>query len=47
MIKTFQTEGMRGAYKGFLPFWMRITPHTIIAFVVFEELRKIAGIDPI
>ena len=47
MIKTFQTEGLRGVYKGFFPFWMRITPHTVISFVVFEELRKIFGINPI
>jgi solute carrier family 25 protein 14/30 len=47
MMKTFKSEGMRGAYKGFLPFWMRITPHTVISFIVFEELRQLAGIDPI
>ena len=28
--KTFKAEGMAGLYKGFIPNWMRIGPHTIV-----------------
>jgi hypothetical protein len=26
-------------YKGFVPFFVRLAPHTIITFVAFEKLR--------
>lgn len=44
--KTLQSEGPRGLYKGFIPVWMRIGPHTIVTFFVFEQLRKYIGIIP-
>ncbi|XP_060069210.1 mitochondrial substrate carrier family protein ucpB-like [Ylistrum balloti] len=46
-LKTLRSEGPLGLYKGFIPNWMRIGPHTTIAFFIFEQLRKIIGIDPI
>lgn len=46
-IKTVKAEGPTGLYKGFLSQWLRIGPHTIVAFLVFEELRKVFGITPI
>lgn len=45
--KTLRSEGLQGLYKGFVPVWMRIGPHTIITFFVFEQLRKSLGIAPI
>ena len=45
--KCVQTEGIRGLYKGFLPNWMRIGPHTIVTFFVFEQLRNMVGIQPV
>lgn len=45
--KTLQSEGMLAFYKGFIPNWMRLGPHTIITFFVFEQLRKRAGMAPI
>ena len=45
--KTFRSEGIFGLYKGFLAFYVRITPHTIVTFVLFEELRRITSINPI
>ncbi|XP_033746008.1 mitochondrial substrate carrier family protein ucpB-like [Pecten maximus] len=46
-FKTLRSEGLHGLYKGFIPNWMRIGPHTTIAFFIFEQLRSIVGIDPI
>ncbi|PAA86916.1 hypothetical protein BOX15_Mlig010689g2, partial [Macrostomum lignano] len=42
-----RTEGLTGLYKGFVPNWMRIGPHTVITFMIFEQLRKLVGIRPI
>ncbi|XP_002741139.1 mitochondrial substrate carrier family protein ucpB-like [Saccoglossus kowalevskii] len=46
-IKTLQSEGLFGFYKGFIPNWIRIGPHTIISFFLFEYFRKLVGIKPI
>ncbi|OQR81608.1 solute carrier family 25, member 30-like [Thraustotheca clavata] len=40
-------EGIRGLYKGWLPNWMRLGPHTMITLVIFEELRQAAGLPPL
>eukprot|EP01120_Amphizonella_sp_Union-15-10_P002725 TRINITY_DN13026_c0_g1_i1.p1 TRINITY_DN13026_c0_g1~~TRINITY_DN13026_c0_g1_i1.p1 ORF type:complete len:301 (-),score=50.34 TRINITY_DN13026_c0_g1_i1:69-971(-) len=45
--KISKAEGLLGFYKGFLPNWMRIGPHTIITFLAYEHLRKLFGIRPI
>ena len=45
--KTIQAEGLVGLYKGWLPQWLRIGPHTIVTFVVLEQLRRLAGLDPV
>ncbi|OWF34706.1 mitochondrial substrate carrier family protein ucpB-like [Mizuhopecten yessoensis] len=46
-LKTLRSEGPLGLYKGFIPNWMRIGPHTTVAFFIFEQLRRVVGIDPI
>ncbi|XP_045165322.2 mitochondrial substrate carrier family protein ucpB-like [Mercenaria mercenaria] len=45
--KTLRAEGPLGLYKGFIPNWMRIGPHTIVTFFVFEQLRKVIGMAPV
>eukprot|EP00742_Colponemidia_sp_Colp-10_P004259 GILJ01004544.1.p1 GENE.GILJ01004544.1~~GILJ01004544.1.p1 ORF type:complete len:323 (-),score=30.87 GILJ01004544.1:210-1142(-) len=45
--KILRSEGLHGLYKGFIPNWIRLGPHTIVTFIVFEELRKLAGLPPI
>ncbi|KAJ8302296.1 hypothetical protein KUTeg_021283, partial [Tegillarca granosa] len=40
-FKTLRSEGPIGLYKGFIPNWMRIGPHTIITFFIFEKLRQL------
>ncbi|KAF2074568.1 hypothetical protein CYY_004114 [Polysphondylium violaceum] len=47
LVKTFKAEGIKGLYKGFIPNWLRIGPHTIVTFIVFEYLRKLGGIPPV
>ena len=36
-IKTLRTEGIRGLYKGLVPTLARLTPHTVILWVVQEN----------
>ena len=47
LYKTVKFEGILGLYKGFIPNWMRIGPHTIITFLIFEQLRRFAGLKPL
>lgn len=47
LMKTLRAEGLRGLYKGWLPNWLRIGPHTVITFLSFEALRKAAGLEAV
>ncbi|XP_014669490.1 PREDICTED: mitochondrial substrate carrier family protein ucpB-like [Priapulus caudatus] len=47
LVKTIRSEGIVGLYKGFFPNWMRIGPHTIITFFIFEQLRSAIGMQPV
>lgn len=35
--------GPMGFYKGFVPAFVRLAPHTILTFIFFEQLRKNFG----
>lgn len=39
--------GVRGLYKGFFPSWLRLGPHTIVTFLVMEQLRASVGMRAI
>jgi len=40
-IKIAKTEGLNGFYKGTLPHYARLAPHTIILLAVFEKVKQI------
>lgn len=46
-MQVLQTDGLRGFFKGWLPNWMRLGPHTIITLMVYEELRAMSGLKPV
>ncbi|XP_065659708.1 mitochondrial substrate carrier family protein ucpB [Hydra vulgaris] len=46
-VKILNTEGLLGFYKGLVPNWVRIGPHTTISFLIFERLRSWVGLKPI
>lgn len=46
-MKILKTEGVLGLYKGFFPNWLRLGPHTVITFLIFEKLRKTLGLKPV
>lgn len=39
----FKTSGLLGFYKGFVPAFVRLAPHTILMFVFLEQLRMRFG----
>eukprot|EP00937_MAST-01D_sp_MAST-1D-sp2_P003808 g3808.t1 len=38
--KTVQKEGVLALWKGFTPAFIKLTPHTVISFIVLEKLTK-------
>lgn len=45
--KILKNEGPTGFYKGFLPIWGRFAPATTLQLLIFEKLRKSAGMSAI
>ena len=45
--KTIKNEGFLALYSGWVPGWMRLGPHTIVTFLVFEKLREVCGMKAI
>ncbi len=43
----FIKEGFGGFYKGYIFNWLRIGPHTVITFLVYEKLRHHFGVKPL
>ncbi|RUS14667.1 mitochondrial substrate carrier family protein ucpB [Endogone sp. FLAS-F59071] len=44
--KTIMLEGPLALYKGFFMCWLRLGPQTIVSLIIFEQLRRISGINP-
>ncbi|CAB0002570.1 unnamed protein product [Nesidiocoris tenuis] len=48
--KMWKTEGLAGFYKGIVPCYVRIGPHTVLCFVFWDQLkqlqRKLTGQPP-
>jgi len=40
-------EGPLALYKGFVMCFLRLWPHTVLSLIVFENLRKFAGLRPV
>lgn len=40
-VKTAHREGFRSLWKGFSPYYLRIGPHTVLSFIVLEQLKKL------
>jgi len=41
--KILRTEGFFGLYKGLIPHYARVAPHTIMLLVLFDQLSKVAN----
>jgi solute carrier family 25 protein 34/35 len=40
-IKMWKTEGIHGFFKGFMPNYTRLGPHTVLCFVFWDALREL------
>ncbi|KAI8388247.1 mitochondrial carrier domain-containing protein [Radiomyces spectabilis] len=40
MIHMIETEGVRSLFRGWTPAFVRLGPHTIVTFIVLEEMKK-------
>lgn len=40
-IKMWKTEGIHGFFKGFMPNYTRLGPHTVLCFVFWDSLREL------
>lgn len=41
LVKIFKNEGLLALWKGFTPYFARVTPHTILVFVFLEQYNKL------
>lgn len=41
-LKTFRAEGVVGLFKGWAAHYLRLGPHTILTFVFWEQLKRVA-----
>nr|QGJ83659.1 oxoglutarate/malate carrier protein [Opalina sp. OP10] len=39
--KLLSKEGIRGFWKGFVPYYLRVGPHTVVTFIVLEQLNHL------
>jgi solute carrier family 25 protein 34/35 len=42
LVKSVQAEGIMALYKGFLPHYFRLAPHTILTLVFWEQYKALA-----
>lgn len=45
VIDLYRNSGVRGFYKGFVPALIRVGPHTVLVFVIYEQLRIQFGMN--
>ena len=43
ILKTAKREGLSSFYRGFVPLFLRLGPHTVITFMAYEHLKKVVG----
>jgi len=41
LIKTVRSEGVLALWKGFTPYFMRLGPHTILTFILMEQMNNL------
>jgi hypothetical protein len=47
IVTSYQTDGVRQFFRGWLPAYCRLGPHTVISFLLIEKIRSYFGISPI
>ena len=51
MSQTFQTiwwkEGLRGLYRGLLPNFLKVAPAVSVAYVMYEQIKRVLGVPTV
>ncbi|GBF88117.1 mitochondrial substrate carrier family protein [Raphidocelis subcapitata] len=47
LVSTVRAEGVTALWKGWAPSCLRLGPHTCVSLLIFEQLRRFAGLAPI
>lgn len=40
LVKVIKNEGVFALWKGFTPYYARLGPHTVLTFVLLEQMKK-------
>lgn len=40
LVKVVKTEGLFALWKGFVPYFLRLGPHTVLTFIFLEQLNS-------
>lgn len=40
-VKIYRAEGLHGLYKGFVPLYARVAPHTVLNLTFWEFFKKL------
>ncbi|KAI6234113.1 Mitochondrial 2-oxoglutarate/malate carrier protein [Aphelenchoides fujianensis] len=40
LTRVIKTEGVLSLYKGFTPYYFRLGPHTVLTFIILEQMNK-------
>jgi hypothetical protein len=40
-VATYRNEGIRAFFRGFVPAFTRLGPHTILTFVFMEQIKRV------
>jgi solute carrier family 25 phosphate transporter 23/24/25/41 len=44
-VKTVRNEGPTALFKGLMPNYVKVAPSIAIAFVTYEQLKTLMGVD--
>lgn len=47
VLKTYQADGLIGFLRGWTPAYWRLGPHTVLSFIMIEEMRTYLGYNNI
>jgi Mitochondrial carrier protein len=47
LVTTFREEGVRGFFRGWMPAYWRLGPHTVLSFMLMEHVRKYFGLSTV
>ncbi|EDV31940.1 uncharacterized protein Dana_GF15592 [Drosophila ananassae] len=45
LSKLLKQEGLMAMYKGFIPYWLRVSPWSMVFWMTFEQIRRHRGVE--